>query len=136
LAGFCENTNACLGTVKEDDLFDHLTTWMTVLLSRRTWLHGVSLHMLLYHHLTPAVQRYAPQYLSFFSNCVQIFGHSIWRFSMIFIVANCFYVQRSAICVLCFCGALKCYVIFIMAFHIFVYYANQYYLSFEQSFVL
>ena len=46
LAGFCEKTNACLGTVKEDDLFDHLTARMTVLLPR-TWLHGVSLHMLL-----------------------------------------------------------------------------------------
>jgi len=38
--------------------------------------------------------------------------------------------------VLCFCDVLQCYVIFITAFHIFVYYANQYYLSFEQSFVL
>jgi hypothetical protein len=54
LAGFCKKTNACLGTEKaclgtekEDDLFDHLTTRMTVLLPRRTWLHGVSLHMLL-----------------------------------------------------------------------------------------
>jgi len=47
LAGFCEKTNACLGTEKEDDLFDYLTTRMTVLLPRRTWLHGVSLHMLL-----------------------------------------------------------------------------------------
>jgi len=55
---------------------------------------------------------------------------------MIFIVAYCFYVQRSAICVLCFCDVLKCYVIFVMAFHIFVYYVNQYYLLFEQSFVL
>jgi hypothetical protein len=90
----------------------------------------------IYHHLTPAVQRYAPQYLNFFSNCVQIFGHSIWRFSIIFIVAYSFYVQRSAICVLCFCDVLKCYVIFITAFHIFVYYVNQYYLSFEQSFVV
>jgi hypothetical protein len=40
----------------------------------------------IYHHMTPAFQRYAPQYLSFFSNCVQTFGQSIWRISVIFIV--------------------------------------------------
>jgi hypothetical protein len=96
LAGFCEKTNACLGTEKENDLFDHLTTRMTVLLPRRTWLHGVSLHMLLrILYLPPfdtSCSEICPTELSFFSNCIQIFGHIIWRFSMIFIVAYCFYV--------------------------------------------
>jgi hypothetical protein len=34
-----------------------------------------------YHHLTPAVQRYALQNLSFFSNCVQIFGQYLKIFN-------------------------------------------------------